>query len=334
MARNPFTSREQVERVWEVLDRLARRAWDRGEVEQSQKERVHSAAGTLQIELISASSDLPADSDVPLHGAAPAGVGVNGDKFFMFANHALVDMIGREHVNSIAEAFLKTKSLMRMQAKSNSGHQRFFFRGHRDITWELVPRKGRALRESGWQPPEIYLDEQDRTTTVPLEIDSLEAFKASWKTHRDIDDIDRDKLISEDSPEWWFRMQHYDTGHGTRMLDITTSLTSALLFACVDWSTGLVDDGDDSKDGVIYFWVEGTIGVDDFLIRTMPKSDNDFFNNGSDAPRLIVNPPHNERSKAQAGGFLWWPQFWKSLPECNNYGGNTYHLRIPKAAKR
>lgn len=335
MARSPFTSRKQINLAWAVLDGLARRAWERDGLDHSQKQRVGSAAGKLHGELLTASSDLPADNDSLLQGDAPAGLDVNSGGFSTFANHELVDMIGREHVNSIAEAFLKTKSLMRALACSSSGHQRFFFRGHRDITWELLPRKARALRETGWQPPETYLDAQNRTTTVPLEIDSLEVFKSSWESHPDIGDIDRAKTISKDSPEWWFRMQHYDTSDGTRMLDITTSLTSALLFACVDWSTGLIDDGDGSNDGVIYFWPEGTIGnVDDFLTKEMPKSSTNFFNDGTDAPRIIVNPPHNERSKAQAGGFLWWPQFWKSLPTCENYGGTTYHLRIPRAAKR
>ena len=121
-------------------------------------------------------------------------------------------------------------------------------------------------------------------------------------------------------------MQHYDRGEGTRLLDLTTSLMAALLFACVDWESGTIDA---SADGVIYLWPAGNnTNVDDFLLRSMPDTAEALFSQHPDAPHQILNPPHNERSKAQSGAFMWWPRFWEDAPY-----PEPYYLRVVASAK-
>lgn len=325
MPENPFDSHEQVRRVWDFLDTLARRAWDRDAVQQSQKQAVNNAAGALLHELMNATRDIPAH-DPPKNGEPPMGQDAGNNSWSQFARRELVDMVVREDVRSVADAFVKATPILRVL--ETNGHPNYVFRGHRDISWPLLPRKGRALLEAGWEPPspEEVLTDRRLTRVLPEELAALERFRELWDKNPDVDDLDQLKDLPEEHAEWWFRMQHYDTGDGTRLLDITTSLTSALLFACVNWSTGRVDD---STDGAIYFWAAGTnANVDDFMLRELPDTAEALFNDYPDAPRFILNPPHNERSKAQSGAFYWWPRFWEEPP----YGGPHY-LRVSADAK-
>ncbi|MFQ5802396.1 MAG: FRG domain-containing protein [Candidatus Methylomirabilales bacterium] len=327
MAKNPFESQDQVTRVWPVLDGIARRAWERPSVDAGRKRGVHNAAGKFWAQLLDACRDLPQEDKRESRTEPPRGLDVDKGGWSQFARDELVDMIGREDIRSVADAFLKTKSLLRaLQGGGTAGHQRFLFRGQRDIAWPLLPRKARALRDAGWTPPERYLCERRLTRTLPEELESLADFHKRWDSLEGVEDVDRGKQLPEDHPEWWFRMQHYDTEGGTRLLDVTTSLTAALLFACVDWASGVVDE---TTDGIVYLWAEGNNGnVDDFLLHQMPSTADGLFSQYPDAPVFILNPPHNERSKAQSGAFLWWPRFWDDPP----YGA-PYYLRVVASAK-
>jgi len=327
MATKPFESQDQIMRVWPFLDGIARRAWDRPLVDGERKSAVAHAAGKLLTQLLDACRDLPQEGERKLRTEPPRGVDVDKDNWSMFARNELVDMIGREDIHSVAEAFLKTKSLLRALPASDNGHERFLFRGQRDITWTLLSRKARALRKEGWTPPKRHLSERNLTLVLPEELESLAAFRKRWNSHEDVEDVDREKQLAQDHPEWWFRMQHYDTGDGTRLLDVTTSLTGALLFASVDWRSGAVDD---TTDGIVYLWAEGfNANVDDFLLHQMPATAEGLFSQHPNAPRFILNPPHNERSKAQSGAFLWWPRFWDDPPH-----GAPYYLRVAASAKK
>lgn len=323
----PFESRDQLDRMWPFLDRLARRAWERDSIATSQKQAVGSAAGQLLVKMRGACNDLP-PSNSRVCGEPPRGIDVDKSNWSQFACDELVDMIGREDVCSVTDAYLKTTSLLRaLHGTPSTGHQRFLFRGQRDITWRLLPRKGRALCDAGWTPPDPYLTERRLTQALPEEIQCLEDFRNRWDTLESVEDEDRQKVLPPHHPGWWFRMQHYDPGDGTRLLDVTTSLIAALFFACVQWSSGTVND---TVDGVIYLWPEGqNANVDDLLIHQMPETADGLFSQHPDAPRFILNPPHNERSKAQSGAFFWWPRFWDDPPS-----GAPYFLRVAAHAKR
>jgi hypothetical protein len=325
MGGNPFRSTDEVQRTWPYIDGLARRAWDREGLTQDQKRAVGNAAGNFYNELLSASRDLGLESSI--RQLPPRGIDVEKDNWNQFARHELVDMIGREDIHSISEAFLKATSLLRALKGNTYGNRCFLFRGQRNISWPLLPRKGRALIDAGWTPPDQPLSDRRLTYILPEELHALEAFQMQWESLESVEDVDRERELPEYHPEWWFRMQHYDPGDGTRLLDLTTSLTAALLFACVDWKTGSIDE---TTDGVIYLWVEGMNGnVVDFLLHRLPKTADKLFNDYPNAPVYILNPPHNERSKAQSGAFLWWPRFWEEPP----YSA-PYFLRVIANAKR
>jgi len=328
-----FQFRDDIARAWKIIEKVSRRAWDRkNKPSQAQKNATSKAAGNFLVELHNAVRDLPQKrKDLP--DQPPRGQDIDKNNWGDFWNSEIANTIGREDINSVAEAFLKSMSLLEtLQRSMLKGDGYFIFRGQRNIKWDLLSRKGRAInkavKEERRREPtkEEIFDKNRNTDILQEELDSLREFQEKWEHLDNVDEIDKARKIGKDDPEWWFRMQHYDTGDGTRLLDVTTSLTAALLFACVDWRSGSIDD---STDGVIYLWVTGTNGnVDDFILRKMPKSMEGLFAGFPNAPRYIVNPVHNERSKAQAGGFYWWPEFWKEAP----YGA-PYYLRVAKHAK-
>jgi hypothetical protein len=323
MARKNFQFQEQVQRTWNYIDALARRAWDRDGISQEQKKAVSESAGHFFSQLLSATKDLP-PSDATDISMPPFGINVDENNWEQFALNEFVDMTGRRDVWSITDAYLKATYLLGVVSNNHRG---YVFRGHRDITWKLIPRKGRELAERRLGVPGSHLDDQRKTIVLDEEVTALKAFQDEWDAMGDVDDIDKARLIAPTSSEWWFRMQHYDSGNGTRMLDVTTSINAALLFACVNWGSGELDE---NQDGVLFLWPVGhNANTVDFLLEEMPSNYEELFTGYPDAPVFIMNPPHNERSKAQSGAFYWWPKFWEHPST-----GAPYYLRIPKNAKK
>ncbi len=224
-------------------------------------------------------------------------------------DHVAADLLVTDGISSIAEAYIKTLPVLKKLKNSDWG---IFFRGQQNIFWDLLPSLSRcdALR--------LNHDNPYRPQTQ--ELINLRDFQRAWDARCDIDELDRYKRIDADDCEWWFRMQHY--GAPTRFLDLTTSLNAALMFACIDWETGSIDDG---QDGVLFCFVP-QCGVN--LARKKQTVEN-IFQVANDYPVVIKNPPHNERSKAQHGAFMWWREFWNSPRHIQ-----CYYLRIPKEAKR
>ncbi len=322
---NNYESREQIDRLWDILQKIAMKAYQRDEINPEQRREISNAAGQFYNKILGTIIGIPPvikeDS-----GKVPRGINADDTQWSNFYRQELVDMLGREDIHSIADAFLKTKSLLRAVQGSMHGHKRFLFRGQRDISWDLISRKGRALIKSGWIPPKGLYNEHSEFNVLDEELESLSIFKSQWDSLEDVEHADRNNMLTEDSPEWWFRMQHYDQWDGTRLLDVTTSLTSALLFACVDWTSGQIDT---KTDGVIYFWPEGDCGnVDDFLLKKIPNTTTELFKQDHEYYRYIINPPHNERSKAQSSAFIWWPKFWEPFSH-----RTPYYLRVPAYVK-
>jgi len=325
MIRKPFRTLSDVKRSWNLIDKVARRAWERDTVDNTSKRAVNNAASEFFGSLVHACNDLKHENSA--FTKPNQGVNLEEGNWAELAVHEMSNMVGEIGINSVAQAFLKTMPFLRaIQGTGPTKEGSFLFRGQRDISWSLLPKKARALLENGWTPPiNSGLNLENSTYVLPEELDSLRMFQSNWNTLQYIEDADRAIELGNNHPAWWFRMQHYDEGDGTRLLDVTTSLIAALLFACIDWSTGLVDK---SADGVIYIWSSGVnFNVDDFLLDTLPDTESKLFCDHPNAPRFILNPPHNERSKAQSGAFLWWPKFWEPIRS------QTYYLRVPAGSK-
>jgi hypothetical protein len=284
-AKKPFKFREQVERSWRFIDALARRAWERDTLTTEQKRAVANSAGTFYSQLLGATSDLP-PLDPDGNSKPPIGINVDDESWGQFALSEFVDMTGRRDVRSITDAYLKATYLLSVL---DSDHRGYVFRGHRDISWQLMPRKGRALIDSGWKPPGNYLDSRRLTTILPEEIAALKEFQDTYEDLDEVDEIDRIKSLDNKSAEWWFRMQHYDPGDGTRMLDVTRSINAALLFACVDWKTGHFDD---NQDGVLFLWSVGhNANTVDFLLDKSPTDTSGLFVGYPDTYKGFIHRP-------------------------------------------
>ena len=129
-------------------------------------------------------------------------------------------------------------------------------------------------------------------------------------------------MIPPDHPGWWSIMQHYDVDHGTRMLDVTSSMHCGLFFACANWD-GSVDT---SVDGKLYMFPYQpgrgetkspdmdrgrVVGSED---QKQLTADEYFTIEGStDFPRFRVSPARNDRALSQDGFFAWQPNFDQPL---------------------
>lgn len=334
MARQKFEFRDDVVATWGILDRLAKMVWEHDDVPQETRKRINDAVSKLHGELVSASTHLP-NREVTRRKIAPRGAdldtgpGQNG--FKAFTTDRIAKLTFSRDIETLADAFVKGTAALEVIGNTvGNGTGGFLFRGQRNIEWSLVPKLGRSmgfqefLRANG---EDAFL-QAGKSMVSDYERKLLSEFRNNWQDLEDVDPIDQMIELTDNDPSWWFRMQHYDDGSdGTRLLDVTSSIPAALLFACLDWETGLVDD---STDGVVYLFCEGMNSVvhDFSLVNATTLEDELFYGFHEVAPVQVLNPPHNERSKAQAGSFVWWPKFWEPYP------GQIFYLRVPKENKR
>lgn len=341
-----FKDKAAVERTQQFLDKLARRAWEpfhnnkSGFAENTlanapyydQHDKpltklwqvLSGAMGSFCAAIKTGEAVLP---PAVVRTSAPYGADIGADPSWApFEYEEVCDIVASDAFTSVADATVKATAHLAPLTSSTQGHGRYAFRGQENITWPLISRKGREVRtlleKDQWAVP----TNPGRVTSV--ETDALSAFKSSWPPD-DVDKLDNIDLLPADDAAWWGRMQHYDTGAGTRLVDVTSSLFFGLLFACVRWSDGTIADATDDEDGIVYvFYESGNYQVDDFALRA-PANTTDFFNSQyHGVGYMAFNPPHNERSKAQGGCYLWWPRFWEPRTE------DLHYFRIPKEAKR
>ncbi len=331
--RQKFEYLDDVEATREIIDRLSRMVWERDQVPKDTKSLVNKAAEDFNAALRNASHDLPRRENKQ-RAEPPRGANVDegqvGNGWRPFTVDKLAQLVISRDVGSVAEAFLKaTPVLDEIRLSIGNRKAGFVFRGQRNIEWPLIPNLGRneQFQDHVAQVGEQEFLEDRQTITSKYERKLLLRFKEEWSKLDEVDQLDHSTDIAQDHFSWWFRMQHYsENSMGTRLLDVTSSIPAALLFACLDWETGLIDD---SSDGVLYLFVEGmNASLVDFTTCAQSFTDEGLFNGFGDAPVFFLNPPHNERSKAQAGAFLWWPRFWESYP------GQILYLRVLKERKR
>jgi len=330
-------------RAIEFIDKLARKAYepfrDKGDTDfpddapcgghyinnnneriTSLQELIITSSGNFRAGLMQGIRFLQRAESLP----TPPGnvVDIVNSNFSAFEFEKLCDILMSDSVVSVSDAMIKTTAFLQTLTSSvEFGKKRYLFRGQSNINYALIPRLGRVLAENiktgSVTPPTNLL------TATPEELNALTSFQSTWPSSS-ADDLDIHTVSSYSSTDaaWWVLMQHYadDYGNGTRMLDVTSSLLFALLFACVSWTDGTINT---DTDGIVYmFYESGNFQVFDYLDTNSPQAAQ-FFDTQHEVPKMLFNPPHNERSKAQGGGFIWWPKFWEPL------NTNLYYLRIP-----
>jgi hypothetical protein len=239
---------------------------------------------------------------------------------------------GAEYINSCTEALIKSHGVINWLYQGPKARKRIFYRGEHNYEWDLTPRVGRSLCNH---------DPSDPLRITACELDFLAKFQERVQTDAEMRNtiFGERRVPAEDDPEWWALMAHYDTEHGTRMIDLTSSLFCGLYFACADWN-GTIDE---STDGALYLihsepWRPESknpeirrgqvIGVEDLWMHSASK----YFNvqNHPDTLRFREARVRNERLIAQDGFFVWQPKFDETLGI-----GDGYHFkfRIYREAK-
>lgn len=331
--RQKFEFQDDVGDTWEIIDRLSRMVWERKQFSSERKIKVNDAAAAFHTEMRMASQDLPRrEPKVRLN--PPRGADVDsgqGGGWRPFTVDKLAKLVVSKDIGSVAEAFLKaTPVLDAIRQTVGYAGAGFVFRGQRNIEWPLVPTLARNEKFLAHFKAvgEVGFLEGNQSKTSTFEHEMLGLFKENWAGGNEIDQIDLMTDIAAGDPSWWFRMQHYgEISEGTRLLDVTSSIPAALLFSCLNWDTGLIDD---TTDGILYLFVEGlNAKTVDFADTTEDINGENLFDAYyKDAPIYFLNPPHNERSKAQSGAFLWWPKFWEP------FNGQILYLRVLKERKQ
>ncbi len=267
--------------------------------------------------------------------------------------------MGAEYICSITEATIKVNGLKKLLA--GTSNYPMFFRGEHFFGWDLISRLGR-------QHPLAWSNVDSKEVT-PLELKFLKEFQLRVKSDKDLETkifgnsstvesgnvvwryikklinkiFGNSHVLADDDVGWWSIMQHYDKDRGTRMIDITSSLYSALYFACADFIDGKVDD---KNDGKLYMFPhppgrtetstpdmfkEQVIGSEDQIETTMET----YFNVKSsfDVPRFRISPVMNNRALSQDGYFIWQRHFDKPF-NFDKLGGQIFPFRVHRDYKK
>jgi len=278
-----------------------------------------NAMGSLQKE--SPSENIPSSNHYQINNK---WIDVILDELFSFNN------MGDEYICSVTESTLKTNGLKKLIDKELSTP--VFFRGEHNFGWELISKIGRTHT--------IDWNEEDKHKVTKLELNLLREFQKKVKSDKQLKKkiFDNRKILEDNNAGWWSIMQHYDEVNGTRLIDITSSLYSALYFACANWD-GSVDS---SIDGKLYMfssqpgrgetnnpdmWESKVYGCED-NIKTTVKTYFDIQGH-TEIPRFRVSPEINNRVLSQDGYFIWQACFDKKF----NHIAQRFPLRVHRDYK-
>jgi hypothetical protein len=205
---------------------------------------------------------------------------------------------------------------------------KFYFRGEHNSNWQLISSAARK----GLLP-----DTSNLLECSAGELRALRVFQSKVQSDQELfSSVFPDgRLLSLNSSDWWALKQHYEGG--TRLIDVTSSIFSALFFACADWDGSI----DQDTDGAIYLfptenWRKDVLQPD--IIRGQNVGPTDqmqplvetYFSieNHPDTVRFRESHHRNDRLIAQDGFFLWQPIFDQPLNL-----GQHFKFRIPGQCK-
>jgi len=233
---------------------------------------------------------------------------------------------GSEYINSCSEALIKSHGIINFLSKVPNQRRRIFYRGEHIYGRSLKPRIGRKICKHDPAAP---------LQVTSCELDLLKKFQDKVKQDTDFaDSIFEGKIIlPDDHPGWWALMAHYEEEFGTRMIDLTSSIFSALYFACVSWD-GKIDE---STDGALYLiqddgkWRHESSNSDEILDLKKNSAEEYFRVDGhKDILRFRESPVREQRIIAQDGYFIWQPKFDEPI----NLVGSWFKFRVYRGAKQ
>lgn len=212
---------------------------------------------------------------------------------------------GDEYICSTSEALIKCNGLKRALDDFNAP---LYFRGEHNFGWDLISKLGRSTV--------IDWSKEDSNSVTAIELTLMSAFQQKVESDDELkkEIFGSSEPLPKDDSGWWSIMQHYDEEHGTRMIDITSSLFCALYFACINWD-GVVDS---SIDGKLYLfpyppgrgqsrspdmWKDQLIGPEDHVYDSLAEYYN--VDSADDFPRFRKSPVKNDRALSQDGMFIW-----------------------------
>jgi len=221
---------------------------------------------------------------------------------------------GADYVNSCTEALIKTHGIMNCWFQDPAARGKLFFRGETCYGWNLIPRVGRnGCRHNPNYPLSVTADE----------LGLLDNFQTAVRADQDFQHFifEHAQLPENDDASWWSIMQHYDQHHGTRMIDLTSSLYCGLYFACANWDGSI----DDSVDGALYLIPDGA-----WRAGTNVNDVNQYFSVQAHLDILRFNEgiDRNDRLVAQDSFFIWQPKFDEPMNL-----GQHFKFRVFREAK-
>jgi len=220
---------------------------------------------------------------------------------------------GNEYICSTTEALIKCNSIKRMYDDFTTP---MYFRGEHHFGWELISKLGRD-NAFDWT-------KEDPNKVTQLELKLVKEFQKKVRSNQSLSEqiFGQNQVLDDGSSGWWSIMQHYDAVHGTRMIDITSSLFCALYFASANWDGAI----DDSVDGKLYMFPtalgRGEIDAPERDKCQLVDYDDEVQNNLEDyynienhekIPRFRKSPIRNDRVISQDGLFAWQAKFNEPL---------------------
>ncbi len=260
----------------------------------------------------------PSDLEDKQHIKQPLGTGIpfnDGWMNFILEEYKNINKLGDNTISNCSEAMMKSMGFYNQWKLHGQGAKPFdkvFFRGESECGHNLTPKL--------WRSGSDYDEEQ-------LTNDFITKAKENPSEYG----LNENNIPNDDSFEWLALMQHYDEENGTRLLDVSSSIFTALYFSTINWEgdeNGIISK---DKDGVIYCF----LGMGDFVcVESENKTRNEVLKEMKeyDTTYFVKPSANSERLIYQDGYFL--SQYKKDDGKMKSLGGNKLvYFIIPKEAK-
>lgn len=153
----------------------------------------------------------------------------------------MMGLNGESTISSLEEAACYSYAL-----SDSFNSDKVFYRGEHHYGYELKSRAERHMSQSDLLESGLSQLELNELRRFQRQIRKDKFFKREIK-----------RVPGKNNPAWLPLMQHYDDEFGTRLLDISSSILTALYFSVVSWNGEI----DETRDGILYQFFVGSNGM-------------------------------------------------------------------------